>query len=231
MTRSANKFAATLFFALLLFATSAVAGPPLVCHGFDIGNAKSLPWISHSWNLTGSESYNLNDLISDTTAILGADSTVLVHMETLRRATLYAGKDPLVAKRLLVALVARSNAAANTPAAALASFDAGYLAETYKQYEWISKSGNDPAHNVDGYALIKKAIQLRGNDAQMEFAAALVTLNGPAGEHADHAQKARAGANADPLLARNLATHFMSPQSETMAEMISRNSGEKVARQ
>jgi hypothetical protein len=231
MTRSANKFAATLFFALLLFATSAVAGPPLVCHGFDIGNAKSLPWISHSWNLTGSESYNLNDLISDTTAILGADSTVLVHMETLRRATLYAGKDPLVAKRLLVALVARSNAAANTPAAALASFDAGYLAETYKQYEWISKSGNDPAHHVDGYALIKKAIQLRGNDAQMEFAAALVTLSGPAGEHADHAQKARAGANADPLLARNLATHFMSPQSETMAEMISRNSGEKVARQ
>jgi len=231
MTRSANKFAATLFFALLLFATSAVAGPPLVCHGFDIGNAKSLPWISHSWNQTGSESYNLNDLISDTTAILGADSTVLVHMETLRRATLYAGKDPLVAKRLLVALVARSNAAANTPAAALASFDAGYLAETYKQYEWISKSGNDPAHHVDGYALIKKAIQLRGNDAQMEFAAALVTLNGPAGEHADHAQKARAGANADPLLARNLATHFMSPQSETMAEMISRNSGEKVARQ
>jgi hypothetical protein len=231
MTRSANKFAATLFFALLLFATSAVAGPPLVCHGFDIGNAKSLPWISHSWNQTGSESYNLNDLISDTTAILGADSTVLVHMETLRRATLYAGKDPLVAKRLLVALVARSNAAANTPAAALASFDAGYLAETYKQYEWISKSGNDPAHHVDGYALIKKAIQLRGNDAQMEFAAALVTLSGPAGEHADHAQKARAGANADPLLARNLATHFMSPQSETMAEMISRNSGEKVARQ
>jgi hypothetical protein len=231
MTRSANKFAATLFFALLLFATSAVAGPPLVCHGFDIGNAKSLPWISHSWNLTGSESYNLNDLISDTTAILGADSTVLVHMETLRRATLYAGKDPLVAKRLLVALVARSNAAANKPAAALASFDAGYLAETYKQYEWISKSGNDPAHHVDGYALIKKAIQLRGNDAQMEFAAALVTLSGPAGEHADHAQKARAGANADPLLARNLATHFMSPQSETMAEMISRNSGEKVARQ
>ncbi len=231
MTRSVNKFAATLLFALLLFATSAVAGPPLVCHSFDIGTAKSLPWISHSWNLTGSETYNLNDLLSDTMSILDADSTIIVHMETLRRATLYAGKDPLVAKRLLVALVARSNAAANTPTAALASFDAGYLAETYKQYEWISKSGNDPARNVDGYALIKKAIQLRGNDPQMEFAAALITLSGPADEHADHAQKAKAGANADPLLARNLATHFMSPQSETMAEMISRNSSEKVARQ
>lgn len=231
MTRSANKCAATLLFALLLFATSALAGPPLVCHSFDIGTAKSLPWISHSWNLTGSETYNLRDLVSDTTSILDADSTVIVHMETLRRATLYAEKDPLVAKRLLVALIARSSAAANTPAAALASFDAGYLAETYKQYEWISKSGSDPARNVDGYALIKKAIQLRGNDPQMEFAAALITLSGPADEHADHAQKAKAGANADPLLARNLATHFMSPQSETMAEMISRNSSEKVARQ
>ena len=233
MIPSANKFAAILFFALLLFATSSVAGPPLVCHGFDIGSAKSLPWISHSWNLTGSESYNLNNLVSDTTSILDADSTVLVHMETLRRATLYAGKDPLVAKRLLLALIARSNAAANTPAASLASFDAGYLVETYKQYEWISKSGSDPAHNVDGYALIQKAIQLRGNgnDPQMEFAAALVTLSGPAVEHADHAQKAKAGANTDPLLARNLATHFMSPQSETMVDMISRNSAEKVARQ
>jgi hypothetical protein len=231
MIRSADKFAATLFLTLLLFATSAVAGPPLVCHSFDIGTAKSLPWISHSWNLTGSETYNLNDLVFDTTSILDADSTVLVHMETLRRATLYAGKDPLIAKRLLVALVARSNAAAHTPAAALASFDAGYLAEIYKQYEWISKSGNDPAHNVDGYALIKKAIQLRRSDPQMEFAAALVRLSGPAGQHADHVQKALAGANADPLLAHNLATHFMSPQSETMAEMISRNSSEKVTRQ
>ena len=211
MALSANQFFSTLLFALLFFATSAVAGPPLVCHSFDIASAKSLPWISHSWNLTGSETYNLNDLLSDTTSILDADYTVLVHMETLRRATLYAGKDPLVAKRLLVRLVSRSNAAANTPAAALASFDAGYLAETYKQYEWISKSGNDPARNLDGYALIKKAIQLRGNDPQMEFAAALVTLSGPAGEHADHAQKTKAGANADPLLARNLARHFMSP--------------------
>ncbi len=43
MIHSANKFAATLFFALLLFATSAVAGPPLICHSFDIGTAKSLP--------------------------------------------------------------------------------------------------------------------------------------------------------------------------------------------
>jgi hypothetical protein len=231
MFRSAKKIAATFLATLFLFATSALAGPPLICHSFDIGNAKSLPWISHEWNLTGSESYNVNNLVSDTVALLESDSTVLVHMETLRRATLYAQKDPVVANRLLITLVSRSDAAARTPNAALASFDAGYLAETFKQYELISKSANDPAHNVDGYALIKKAIQLRGNDPQMEFAAALVTLSGPAADHADYAQKALAGAKSDPLLAHNLSTHFMSPQSETMTEMITRNSNVKVARQ
>jgi hypothetical protein len=229
MFRSAKKIAAALLAVLFLFATSALAGPPLLCHSFDIGSAKSLPWISHDWNLNGRESYNLNNLVSDTVALLDADSTVLVHMETLRRATLYAQKDPIVAKRLFITLVSRSDTAAQTPNAALASFDAGYLAEAFKQYELISKSTNDPAHNVDGYALIKKAIQLRGNDPQMEFAAALVTLSGPAADQADHAQKALAGSKSDPLLEHNLSTHFISPQSETMTEMITRNSTVKVA--
>jgi hypothetical protein len=231
MSGSTKKTTAALLAALFLFATSAFAGPPLVCHSFDIGNAKSLPWISHDWNLNGSESYDVNNLVSDTVALLDADSTVLVHMETLRRATLYAQKDPTLAKRLFITLVSRSDTAAQTPNAALASFDAGYLAETFKQYEWISKSVNDAAHNVDGYALIKKAILLRGNDPQMEFAAALVTLSGPAADHVAHSQKALAGAKSDALLAKNLSTHFMSPQSETMTEMITRNSNVKVARQ
>jgi len=231
MIRSRIKFTAAFLFTLSLFATTALAGPPLICHAFDIGDAKSLPWISHDWNLTGAESYNVNNLITDTAAILDANPTVLVHMETLRRATLYAQKDPAIAKRLLLALISRANAAANTPAAALANFDAGYLAETFKQYEWINNSASDPAKNFDGYTLIKHAIQLRPNDPQMQFAAALITLDGPAGEHAAYAQNAIAGAKSDPLLARNLFTHFMSPQSETMANMITRNSNVKVAQQ
>ncbi len=152
-------------------------------------------------------------------------------METLRRAVLYSQKDPALAKHLLLAFVARSDKATNTGPAALADFDTGYLAETFKQFEWISKSTSDPAHNFDGYALIKKALQLRSNDPQMEFAAALITLDGPVAEHTEHAQKAIAGAQSDPLLARNLATHFMSPQTESMGAMISRNSNTKVAQQ
>ena len=228
MKSIAAKSAAFLL-ALLLFAATALAGPPLICHSFDIGTAKSLPWTSPGWNLSGSESYNVNNLVADTVAILNADSSVLVHMETLRRATLYAQKDSVAAKRLLLTLVSRADAAANTSAAALTTFDVGYLSETMKQYEWISKTSNSVAHNFDGYARIKKAIELDPNNPQMQFAAALVTLNGPADEHNAYAKKAIAGAQSDPLLARNLGNHFMNPQSETMADMIIRDSNVKVA--
>ena len=42
----------------------------------------------------------------------------------------------------------------------------------------------------------------------MEFAAALITLQGPESDHRQHIQNAMAGAKNDPLLARNLAAHF-----------------------
>jgi len=228
MKSLAEKSTAFLL-AVFLFAATALAGPPLICHSFDIGAAKSLPWTSQGWNLTGAESYNVNNLVPDTVAILNADSSVLVHMETLRRATLYAQKDPEVAKRLLLTLVSRADAAPNTSATALTTFDVGYLAETMKQYEWIGKTSNSVAHNFDGYARIKKAIELDPNNPQIQFAAALVTLSGPADEHNAYAKKAIAGAQSDPLLARNLGNHFMNPQSETMADMITRDSNAKVA--
>jgi hypothetical protein len=224
-----NRIALAMLFTLFLFASSALAGPPLICHSFDIGDAKSIPWISHDWNLTGSENYNTKNLAADTIAILDSDSVVLVHMETLRRATLYARKDPVAAKELLTKLAARADSAGNSQAAAMASFDLGYLAECYKQ--WMGKDEPNPAQGLDGDALVKKAMQLRGNDPQMDFAAALITLNGPAGEHQDYVQKTLAGAKTDALLARNLFTHFMGPQSDTMADMISRRSAVKAAKQ
>ena len=79
---------------------------------------------------------------------------------------------------------------------------------------------------MDGYAWVKKAIALRGDDAVMEFAAALITLSGPRDEHAQHAQKAIAGAKGDALLAQNLGTHFLSP-NETVSQMLAKNSSPK----
>src|ERR1700730_17724038 len=100
-SRRTYRFLTILLVLVVLMAGATFGGPPLICHTFDIGSAKSLPWISHDWNLTGSESYDPTKLASDTFAILAANSTVLVHMETLRRATLYARKDPAAAKDLL----------------------------------------------------------------------------------------------------------------------------------
>jgi len=226
-----RRFAIGLVAALLCTAIVTHAGPPLICHAIDIGDAKSLPWISHSWNLSGGESYDTKNLVRDTLEILSPDTPVLVRMETLRRATLYARKDPVAAKELLARLHARATSAESSGHAdALAWFDVGYLAETYKQ--WIGQNmphmtdgmrmDSNPAAGVDGYAMVKKAIALRGkgDDQQMEFAAALITLAGPAEEHRQHAQKAVAGAKTDSLLARNLATRFIGPQTETMAELF-----------
>src|SRR5258707_6955065 len=230
-------FGIALVAALLCFAVVAHAGPPLICHTIEIGQAKSLPWISHNWNLSGGENYDTKNLVRETLEILAPDTPVLVRMETLRRATLYARKDPVAAKELLARLHARATSAESSGHPdALAWFDVGYLAETYKQ--WLGQNlphmtdgmrmDANPAAGVDGYALVKKAIGLRGtalhaDDPQMEFAAALITLSGPQEEHRQHAQKALTGAKADSLLAQNLAARFGGPQTETISQLLARN--------
>ncbi len=231
------RFAGGLIAALLCLATVAQAGPPLICHTIEIGQAKSLPWISHNWNLSGGENYDTKNLVRDTLEILAPGTPVLVRMETLRRATLYARKDPVAAKELLARLHARATAAESSGHSdALAWFDVGYLAETYKQ--WLGQNlphmtdgmrmDPNPAAGVDGYAMVKKALAMRAaalhaDDPQMEFAAALITLSGPQDEHRQHALKAIAGAKSDPLLAQNLAKHFIGPQTETMSQLLAKN--------
>jgi hypothetical protein len=217
--------------ALLLIVTSAQAGPPLICHQLEIGNAKSLPWTDRGWNLTGNESYNIKNLVPDTLAILDSGAPVLVHMETLRRATLYARKDPQIAKELITRLIARAETNDGRHPGALALFDAGYLAECYKQ--WIGRNlphatdnlpmDPNPAANLDGYALVKQAISLRGQDPEMEFAAALITLEGPQPDHQQRVLRATAGAASDPLLAQNLKMHFNGASGITVAELLSKS--------
>jgi hypothetical protein len=215
---------------LFVLASATFAGPPLICHTFDIGDSKSLPWISHDWNLSGGENYDTHNLASDTIALLGSSEVPLVHMETLRRATLYARKDPQAAKQLLVQLAARARSSESSAHPdALAIFDAGYLAEAYKQ--WLGEGSANAANGLDGMVWIEKALQVSSNNPEMEFAAALITLHGPYSEHRDYALRATAGAKSDELLTRNLAKHFIGAQSQTMAELILKNDETKMARQ
>ena len=221
---SFQRFLLAGILAVSFFAASALAGPPLICHSFDIDGAKSLPWVSHDWNLSGDENYDTSKLVADTLAILDSSQVTLVHMETMRRATLYARKDRAAAKELIIRLIARaegtkSAAPTTTQPSALAIFDAGYLTEAYKQ--WLGDQDN-PAQRFDGYALVQLALQRHGNDPQMEFAAALIAVGKPAIDGQEHAQKAIAGAKNDALLARNLSARFLGPQSDTLSAMITR---------
>src|ERR1700758_911286 len=104
---SSVKYFAAVAAAFLFITGTAVAGPPLICHSIDIGSAQSLPWSSSGWNLSGQETYNLDNLVQDTLALLGPSTRVLVRMETLRRATLYAQQRSPIAKELLFRLEAR----------------------------------------------------------------------------------------------------------------------------
>ena len=104
--RAFSRLAISTVAVLLGFTTVAHAGPPLICHAIDIGDAKSLPWVE--FNHTGITDYDVKNLSRDTLAILESNTPVLVHMETLRRATIYARQDPQVAKELITRLQARA---------------------------------------------------------------------------------------------------------------------------
>jgi hypothetical protein len=198
------------FVSVLFAATVALAGPPLICHPYDIGQAKSLPGGGGAHGTA--QNYDRTPLVADTLALLTPDTPVLVRMETLRRAAIYATgnlrawngekyteTDKNLAAQLITKLRERSTSG-DAKAKALALFDLGFFSETVRQ------TGLDPS--IDGYALMVKARELRGPDAEMEFALALASHREHPAAHAAHLAQARAAAKPNTLLATNLVTHF-----------------------
>jgi hypothetical protein len=194
------------------------AGPPLLCHLFDIGEAKSLPWAGgQGWN-SPKAGYEVRNLVQDSIALLSPDVPVIVRMETLRRAAIYSTKDQHVARELLLQLMSRAlNAGASGKSEALAWFDTGYLVETYKQAKWMFGSKQDLTEGMNGYSWVTKAMRPGGNDPAMEFAASLMKGNWPN----EHFQRAVAGATEGSLLARNLVKQAGN-QAKTFAELQAR---------
>lgn len=209
------------------FPGTALAGLPMICHPFDIGGAKSLPWSDNAMSVN--ENYDVSRLAGDTLALLTSVTPVVVRMETLRRAALYAKKDPLVEKELLLKLRARAfDAESQGKPDALAWFDAGYFVETLKQrdmtFRRLPDGSSEPvyhanvARNIDGYAWVGKALTLSGDDPAMEFAAAIMTSWPRQASHDEHLRKAVAGATEGSLLAKNLLSHY-GDQGKTIAEL------------
>jgi hypothetical protein len=202
-----NKLLLTLGFAALGTMFIAQAGPPLICHPYNIGDAKSLPWGSGTnWD-NPSPGYNVKNLASDTLAILDQATPVLVRMETLRRAVLYGSQDHDAARALLAQLKTREMAAEKSAKpSASAYFDYGYFLASLKQIEWKYKE--DLTGGADSFEFVNKAIALDPNSSEMHFGAAIMASSPPRpAERDEHLRKARAAKN-DELLAKNLSSHF-----------------------
>ena len=196
---------------VLVSASPALAGPPLICHPFDTGSKTLLAWGSgSSWN-TPDRSFDLKKLTAETLRALDVDDAVLSRMENLRRATIYAMQDPAAAQSLLSTLIGR--ALATTPTAR-AWFDAGYVIEAYKQavhlrgpngrFDRAAWAATDETLRVDGYGFVKKAMAMDGPSAEMEFAASLMTQGAVASAHRSRANAAAARGS---FLAANLAKY------------------------
>lgn len=191
---------------VVLFASPALAGPPLICHPFVTESGKLIAWgTGPGWN-TPDHSYDIRKLVADTTAALPSDAPVLTRMENLRRATIYAMRDAAIADQLLKALLNRALSTSNNGSA---WFDAGYLVEAYRQGVHMRADRKNAAAwaavdetiRVDGYGFVKKAIAQAGPSVEMEFAASLMTQGAVSDAHRARAAKAGPGS----LVARNLA--------------------------
>jgi hypothetical protein len=217
MSRRA-RYARTLVAAavtVIAAAVPATAGPPLLCHPFDIGAAPSLPWDGSRAFWQGRADYQVANVVSDTESLLSQAVPIIVRMETLRRAAIYASADAGVAGRLYSRFETRMRQAeAGGRPDPLATFDFAYLAETYRQIAELDRfmsefQGRGPAlrqiiGNTDGYAMVTKVLAARADDPAMEFAAALMRGRRDDAAFRVHAARAKAGATRDALLARNL---------------------------
>ena len=205
-TQLSRRSALTIVaFALLVNARPALAGPPLLCHPFDIGTSTSLPWDdSRGWKGMRTD-YDLSRLTADTLALLTPSTPVIVRMEALRRAALYATLDAAAARAPTTTLMNRAKAAGpGGKPDTLALFDAGYFAETLEQAAPMSPNAGKIAADIDGYAMVRTSLAQSGNDPAIEFAAALISAHPARGTYDEHARRARAGAPADTLLAKNI---------------------------
>ena len=180
----------------LLLAAAAVvrAGPPAVCWPVEIGDARSLPWGAEAFEKD--KAYDARRVVEDTLGLLDAKMPVLVRMETVRRATIYLQESQTGRDALLRALASRVlDAEAAKKPSALAWFDAGYARGCFGQ---LRESG------ADGYAWVRHAVEVAGGSPEMEYACCLLSLMGARDAFQGHLEKAMAGTEKNPLLARNV---------------------------
>ena len=185
---------------------SVYAGPPAICHPVEIGEAQSLPWGDGAFS--EKFGYTKNQAIKDTLRIVESTDDPLVHMETMRRATLYLNGDEDKALALLASLMARAmDADCSDKPSAMAWFDAGYLAQCYHQIGLDVPVTCGKQDDIVGYAWVNRAITLQPDDAALEFGAAMVTAIDNQEANKKHVDRVKQLASRESLVLANLAHH------------------------
>lgn len=209
---------------LILVAMPALAGPPLICHTYSIGNDTSLPWGTdkNSWS-SPDPKYDVRNLSNDTLKLLDSGKPLLTRMETMRRAAVYAGKDSAagldLANRLMARALTSETKGENN---SLALFDAGYFIESMKQMAPISKV--NLFAGVDGYDWAKRSLPGLQDKLVGEFALGL--MYSESAWPNEHIRRAVSGAQEGSLLAENLMKFF---PKQSLAE-VKRSITVKAAR-
>ncbi|MHC4837342.1 MAG: hypothetical protein ACYTF3_04040, partial [Planctomycetota bacterium] len=163
-------------------------GPPAICQPFAIGDAPSLPWDVGAFGID--PDYDLDRLVRQTRRLLDAEEEVLVRMETIRRAVIYASgvgdhdrddRPTLEARRTIVAeLVSMLRERALAPhlatepagdsATAPPLFDLGFALAGLRQLEGV---GGLARLDSDGEAELRKAIAWSQAPAAMHLGVSL----------------------------------------------------------
>ena len=132
----------------------ALAGPPFICHVFDIGSAKSLPWgattlARHARRLRHQSRRGRHRSAADA-----------VHADNRAHGDAAAGVDLRVARsrgrRTLIAAMMSRVHAADQSGQPMALFDAGYVMEAINELEqsgshmkrWRARSGSSPVSRI-----------------------------------------------------------------------------------
>jgi hypothetical protein len=165
----------------------AVAGPPLLCFPLDIGGAATLPFGGEGFDVKSDLS--TAEVVKQAHAILEKSDDPLVHMETLRRATIWfmsrnegpredrsadasRGESAAAARfraalsdSVLVAAAAPEKSAAAKRRAALGWFDLGYFQAAARQGGALEST-----HERD---FLEKSVALAPDDVALRFGVAL----------------------------------------------------------
>ena len=149
------------------------AGSPLLCFPLDVGGAATLPFGGDGFDVKSD--LTTEEVVKQTRTLLEKSDDPLVHMETLRRATIWfmnkdaaeaAGKfRAALADATLRAAAAAGDGAARTHGEALRWFDLGYFQAAARQGGVLQLKGE--------HEWLEKAARLAPDDLALRFGVAL----------------------------------------------------------